>query len=140
MPDALVSCDCLSRRCGERRAQGGRELVSRSSWFRHKAADLLARRHLEEDGDDMDIHTDPLHVPPGSIDEDMLADLEDAGLFIEVPEQVIPLTELDISIYMYIYLLHACKLLTFPCFTMFTSKRWLNTFCFVVNVYLLYYF
>ena len=111
MPDPLVSCDCLSRQCGERRAQGRRELVSRSTWFRHKAADLLARAHLEEDGDDMDLHTDALHVPPGSIDEDLLADLEGAGLFNEVPEQVIRLTELDISIYMYIYLLHACKTL-----------------------------
>jgi hypothetical protein len=90
MPERFVNCDCLSKKCGEQRA--GRQLVSRSTWFRHKAADLLARTHPEEDHEDMEIHTDPLYVPTGSIDEELLASLESAGLFNELPEEVIPLT------------------------------------------------
>jgi hypothetical protein len=76
-----VQCDCVSKRCG---LQNG-IMVSRSTWFRHKAGDLLARKHPQEDerdkDDDDDGQEDQLYVPADEVDEDLLTQLEAAGLF-----------------------------------------------------------
>ena len=84
-----VICNCQSRKCAEKNADGDPQLVSRATWFRHKAADLLARAFRRLDANDVDITIDPLYVPPGDIDDAAVADLETAGLFDEEPEQVL---------------------------------------------------
>ena len=87
-----VICDCQSKRCAQQNAAGKPQLVSRATWFRHKAADLLARAFRRLDANDVDITIDPLYVPPGDIDDAAVADLETAGLFGEEPEQVLIIT------------------------------------------------
>ena len=87
MSDRVV-CDCQSKGCANYAAKGRPKLVSRATWFRHKAADLLGRAFLERDENDVE-NIDPLHVPAGDIDEGKLAELEAAGLFCEGPEQVL---------------------------------------------------
>jgi hypothetical protein len=82
-----VQCDCLSRRCGGLKGV----MVSRSTWFRHKAADLLASRSGISDNetkDDNDMEEDPLYVPADDIDPELLADLEASGLFDEEADEV----------------------------------------------------
>ena len=76
-------------------------MVSRSTWFRHKTADLLARKHLPEDNNDLgDLHTDPLYVPPGEIDLDLVTELQASSLLgtaYEMP--VLSLLQLCFRVY-----------------------------------------
>ena len=64
-------------------------MVSRASWFRHTAADLLARKSQENADKNSALQdSDPLHVAAGDIDHALIVELEASGLFCEEEEQV----------------------------------------------------